>query len=295
MTLNQLKIFVAVAEIGNITRAAEILGMTQAAASAAILTLEDIYQVKLFRRVGRSVELSETGKLFLPKAQQVIFSSTSAARSLRKLSKIVKGRLKIISSNTIANYWLPKKLSCFSKKYPEVQLNVSMSNTRGVEEAITNGTAEIGFVEGEVSSEYLNILKIDSDQPVLVASESFWAKAGIADAKIDIEKLPWIIRERGSGTRELLEDLVYKHGLDWENLNIILELPSNESVKEAVQQSAGVTLVSKYVVEQSISSGLLKILPIELKKRAFSMVFHKHRRNSNAAEGFIDQISVRST
>ena len=104
MTLTQLKIFIMVAELGNVTKAAERLGLTQSAASAAIASIENTYQVKLFERVGRSVELSETGKRFVPEAQSTMRSARAAARNLRSLSGKTYGNLHITASQTIANY-----------------------------------------------------------------------------------------------------------------------------------------------------------------------------------------------
>jgi len=291
MTLNQLKIFVAVAELGNVTKAAEILGITQSAASAAIATLENQYEARLFQRVGRAIELSEIGRLFLPNAQDVIAASATAARSLQRLGGKAKGKIKIIASQTIANYWLPNRLSSFHLNNPDVQLNVAMSNTRGVEAAITSGRAEIGFVEGEIASEYLHVIQADYDYPVLVASIGLSKKFNISGSEIELSKLPWVIRERGSGTREILEDLILRQDINWEDLNIVLELPSNESVKEAVESGAGVTLISRYVVEQSLNAGLLEAFPLEFKKRNFFMVFHKHRPTSNAVEAFLSTIT----
>ena len=173
MTLTQLKIFITVAQAGSVTKAAEILGMTQSAASAAIASLENIYQVKLFERVGRSIELSETGQLFLPEAQNTLSSAMVAARSLRALSGETHGRLHIAASQTIANYWLPERLAIFHTRNPEVTLNVSMINTAAVEQAILKGTANVGFVEGKITANKLELIEVDHDQPVMVASAAF--------------------------------------------------------------------------------------------------------------------------
>ena len=113
MTLNQLKIFITIAEIGNVTKAAEFLGITQSAASASVASIENTYQVKLFERVGRKIVLSEVGKRFLPEAQNVIASAKNASKNLRFLGKKIVGTINIAASQTIANYWLPKRISVF--------------------------------------------------------------------------------------------------------------------------------------------------------------------------------------
>ena len=290
MTLNQLKIFLAIAEVGNVTKAADLLGITQSAASASIASIENIYQVKLFERVGRSIILSEVGKRFLPEAQSAIASAKSASKYLRSLSEKTVGSLKIAASQTIANYWLPRKLALFHARHPEVALHLTMTNTSAVEKAVVNGKVDIGFVEAEVFSDELRFIKVDHDQIALVASVSRWASLGLSDNLNNISKLPWIVREKGSGTRKVLEDLVIQNKISWSDLDIVLELPSNESVREAVIAGVGVTLISRHVVSLALETGLLKATFLSLPPRNYQMVVKKNRSfrmEENALIGMI--------
>lgn len=290
MTLTQLKIFIAVAEIGNVTKAAEALGMTQSAASAAIAAIEEVYQVQLFERVGRAIELSETGRRFLPEAQSVIASAKTATRNLRSLGGKTYGKLQIAASQTIANYWLPQRLAVFHNRNPDVSLNVNMSNTRDVEQAVLTGKANIGFVEGQITSDKLMLTKIDHDQPLIVASSKRWSTFAMSDKKINLNNIPWIVREKGSGTRKMLEDLIETKGLRWEDLDITLELPSNESVREAVVAGAGATLISRHVVNLSLQTGLLKSATLDFPPRNYHMIFLKERQSSAAEDALIEII-----
>ena len=291
MTLTQLKIFVTVAELGSVTKAAKMLGITQSNASAAIAALENIYQVSLFDRIGRSIETSQAGQKFLPDALNVLASARSATIILRQLAGKTAGKLNIVASQTIANYWLPQRLTVFHSRNPDILLNVKMSNTQAVESAIIEGTADIGFVEGHVASPHIKLIHVDYDQPVLVVSAKRWPSLGLSEAPIEIGKLPWIVREPGSGTRKLLEDLVIQNSLHWDDLNVVLELPSNESVKEAVETGAGATLISRYVVKPSIENGKLRAVSLNLPPRSFRMVLHKHRPDSSAARALIEMVS----
>ncbi len=277
MTLNQLKIFLTIAEVGNVTKAADLLGITQSAASASIASIENIYQVKLFERVGRSIVLSELGKRFLPEAQSAIASAKSATKYLRSLSKKTVGSLKIAASQTIANYWLPRRLAYFHARYPEVSLHLTMSNTRAVENAVVKGKVDIGFVEADVISDELEFFEVDHDQIALVASASRWTSLAISDKLTNLTQLPWIIREQGSGTRKVLEDLVTQNNFSWSDLDIVLELPSNESVREAVIEGVGVTLISRHVVSLALETGLLKASSLNLPPRNYQMVIKKNR------------------
>ena len=285
MTLTQLRIFAAIAEIGNVTRAAQELGITQSAASAAIANLESMYQVRLFERVGRSIVLSEVGKRFLPEAREALAGSANAIRALHILSEKTIGTLQIAASQTIANYWLPRKLASFHTSNPGVSVNVKMSNTKSVETAVLLGQVNIGLVEGKVNLHDLDLIEVDQDQPVLVVSPKKWSELGITSNKNDIKNLPWIVREQGSGTRRILEELIQSLGLEWSELDVILELPSNEAVREAVIAGAGVTLISETVVNLSIENQTLRSVNLDIPTRSFSMVTRKQRVLSHLEEG----------
>src|SRR3954453_12542163 len=118
MTLDQLRIFIAVAERGHVTRGAEILGISQSAASAAIASLEQRYGTKLFDRVGRGIEMTETGRLFLREARAVLDRASMARAVLRDLAGLASGAVAIAASQTIATYWLPRRLAAFHTANP---------------------------------------------------------------------------------------------------------------------------------------------------------------------------------
>lgn len=288
MTLTQLKIFAAVAESGHVTRAAAALGITQSAASAAIAALENLYEVKLFNRVGRSVELSEAGQIFLVEARAVLDRARLAQRTLRTLGDSATGHLDIAASQTIANYWLPRRLSVFHDRYPAIALNVVISNTRGVERAVVNGDADVGFVEGITHSPELLLDEVDHDQLALVVSAKRWPSLGVGG--VDLAAVPWVVREPGSGTRGVLEDMALGAGLQWSDLNVVLELPSNEAVREAVEAGAGATLISRHVVASALSAGTLRALPLDVPPRSYKMVRHRKRHASPARRALVEMV-----
>ena len=292
MTLIQLKIFATIAEAGSVTRAAEILGITQSAASAALAVLEDSNEVKLFNRVGRSIELSEIGRRFLPEAQSIVLAAQNASRNLRALGGRTTGKVVIAASQTIANYWLPSKLAKFRAQYPDVLLNVEISNTRGVASALIEKRADIGFVEGPISSDQLTLTIIDHDQPALVVSSRHWSSIRKLSSSEDLITLPWVVREPGSGTRGVLEELAAEKGLKWSELNVILELPSNEAVREAVEAGAGVTLISQHVVASSLKAGSLRAIPMNVPPRDYQMVLGKERVMGNATNALAAMIKI---
>ncbi|QKC85864.1 LysR family transcriptional regulator [Mesorhizobium sp. NZP2077] len=282
MTLDQLRIFVAVAERGHMTKAAELLGISQSAASAAIRALEEQHGVHLFNRVGRNIELAQTGHRFLPEAKAVLERAAAARNVLEHVSQTVTGSLSIAASLTIASYWLPRRLATFHEAYPAVRLSVSIGNTRQVEASVLDGTADLGLVEGRTESDILRRAKVDTDRLMLVVAASHPEIAETAPGRPDITGLRWIIREGGSGTREVLEDLARREGISLADLQVFLVLPSNEAVRQAVEAGAGATIISELVVGRAVAEGSLRSVPIELPKRDFAMITHRDRQASLA-------------
>jgi DNA-binding transcriptional LysR family regulator len=290
MTLEQLRIFVAVAERGHMTRAAESLGMTQSAVSAAVRALENQYGTQLFDRIGRGIELTEIGQRFLPEARAVLNRAATARSSLADLSETTRGALSIAASQTIASYWLPRRLTAFHGAYPDVRLHISIGNTRQVEQAVADGSADVGLVEGRTQHPALSRLHVDDDRLVLVVSSAHPLPPICADGKLDLRALSWVIREEGSGTRDILEDLARREGIDFEDLRIFLVLPSNEAVREAVEAGAGATIVSEHVVARDIAAGALVPIAIDLPQRDFALVRHEGRYECAAQRALLEML-----
>jgi DNA-binding transcriptional LysR family regulator len=289
MTLEQLRIFVAVADRRHMTRAALELGITQSAASAAIAALEARYDAKLFDRVGRGIRLTETGKLFLPQARAVLDGVAAARAVLEERSREPTGPVALAASQTIASYWLPHRLAAFRTAYPAVSLDVTIGNTREVEAAVVDGGVNLGLVEGPTQNSKLERRQIDQDRPLLVVAARhppLPEKAG----RLDLRAISWVIREEGSGTRHVLEDLAEREGLSLRDLRIFLVLPVNEAVREAVESGAGATIISEHVVASSVAAGKLRAIPIDLPPRDFTLVRHRDRHLSPAQSALVKHL-----
>ncbi len=179
MTLEQLRIFVAVAERQHVTQAARALNLAQSAASHAIAALEARHQAKLFRRVGRRIELTEAGQVFLDEARAVLARVEAAGLALSEFGGLKRGTLSVLASQTIASYWLPRHLVSFKQAYPQIQIRLTIGNTAQVAAAVENGTAELGFVEGAVEAGRLVCEPVALDQLfIVVGPDHPWAKAG---------------------------------------------------------------------------------------------------------------------
>ena len=296
MTLEQLRVFVAVAERQHVTRAAQALNLAQSAASAAVATLEARHGVKLFHRVGRGIELTEEGRAFLPEARAVLARIEAAERALTELGGLVRGTLSVMASQTIGSYWLPRHLVAFHAAHPGVGVRLGIGNTTQVAAAVRDGAAEIGFVEGEFDDAALMAREVATDQLVLVVGPGHpWAgqpPPDIAALAPGTGPAPaWVLREAGSGTRSAFEAALREAGADPARLRVALELPSNEAVRAAVEAGLGATVISASVAAPAIEAGLLHHVPLALPRRAFRALWHRDRHHGRAAQALLALVS----
>lgn len=292
MTLERLRIFVAVAEREHVTSAARALNLTQSAASNAIAALEAEHGVRLFDRVGRGVALNEMGRAFLPEARAVLARAAAADAVLADMSALRRGRVTIFASQTIASYWLPRRLVAFHAAHPGVELQVEIGNTREAAEAVLSGIAEIGLVEGDVEAPALVQTRIGSDRlAVIVAPDHPWAGRRRLSAA-ELLSSPWVMREVGSGTRSTLEEAVRQAGVDPVDLPVAMTLPSNESVLAAAEAGAGATALSESVARAAIDAGRVAVAPFVLAERPYRLLRHAERYRSRAGEIFAQGITA---
>ena len=291
MTLEQLRIFVAVAEREHVTRASEFLNLTQSAVSHAVTQLEGEFQLSFFSRVGRRIELTEAGKRFLDEARMVLNRAEVARERMLDLSGLRDGVLRIHASHTIASYWLPARLNAFKVAYPGIRLHVAIANTSDIGRLVQSGEASIGLVEGELPTLDLHSDIVAHDRLLLVvAPDHPWATT-----PPDVGSLldtPWVLREAGSGTRMEFEQGLRALGVDPDKLDIMLEVASNEAVASIVETGDAAAALSASVVAGRIEAGLLCVVPLSLPDRQFRLLRHPQQRLSPAEHAFIALLGV---
>ncbi|QCI98634.1 LysR family transcriptional regulator [Agrobacterium larrymoorei] len=283
MTFEQLRIFVAVAERQHLTRAAEALGLTPSAVSSAIKTLEAYYNVELFHRVGRGIELTESGRVFVQEARATLNRVRSAELILSEMGGLTRGEIRVFASQTIASYWLPPILMQFKQLYPGVSVTLEVGNTRTVTEAVLKGLAEIGFIEGHIDEPALSVRPVVSDKLLVVAGPLHPFADGRHLTAEDIKSTNWVLREQGSGTRSAFEAALAAMDISLSDLNVTLELPSNEAVVAAARAGGAAAVVSASVASLMLRQGLLARAGIDLPARQFALLTHKERRSSRAS------------
>jgi len=282
MTLDQLRIFVAVAEREHLTQAAEALNLTPSAVSSAIRVLEERYGIALFHRTGRRIELTQTGHAFLPEAKATLARAESTDLFLTEVGGLKRGTLTLAASQTVGAYWLPPLLIRFHAAYPAIDMRVASGNTEQVAEAVLEGQVELGFVEGAVDHPALSQRIVARDRVVVVAPAGHPLLGRPIEAE-DLRAARWVLREAGSGTRSALTTALATHGVEEAALDIVLSLPSNEAVRSAVLAGGALTAISELAVADDLASGRLARIAFDLPERAFRLLKHKERYRSKAS------------
>lgn len=284
MTFEQLSVFVAVADRQHVTRAAAALGLTPSAVSASVKALEGYYNVRLFDRVGRRIELTREGRTFLAEAKATLARVREAELVLSEMGGLARGAVDVQASQTIAAYWLPPRLLAFHDRYPGVEVRLTVGNTRSVADAVVEGAAELGLVEGAVDDPRLSMRPLAEDDLVAVVRHGHpAARRPPGSAAELVRSLTWIMREEGSGTRSEFEHALREMGVEPASLPVALTLPSNESVLTAVRAGDCAAVLSRAVVEPFLANVHLATLDLTFKSRPFVLLRHRERHLSLAA------------
>jgi len=289
MTLEQLRIFVAVSERQHMTLAAKDLRLTQSGVSAAIAALEARCGIPLFDRIGRQIRLTDAGQVLLKEARHILARTEAAALALEEIGGARRGTLRIHASRTVASYWLPARMVAYRKAHPQVSIELKIDNTANVARAVAEGAASVGFVEGSVEDPILHSKAVATDELVIVCAKRRRPRHRTITPD-DLVRLPWVLREQGSGTRSAFESALAGFGLSISALNITLEIPSNEAIRTLVEAGVGATALSSLVVKDSLAAGRLVRLPVRLPKRAFTLLYHRQAYVSRVAQAFIRMV-----
>ncbi len=289
MNLRQLELFSLVAELGNVTEAARHLYMTQPAVSQTISDLEESLGLKLFDRLNRKMHLTFAGELLYNYSKKILSLVEEAEGHMLEITNNRIGRLRLGASTTIGIYLLPMLVGQFKQQYHDIQSTFVIDNTAVIEEMLLDNRLDIGFVEGLVHSPEIEVQKVKDDELWLICSPRHeWIKQGknIIDAD-EIAGQPLILRELGSGTREVVEKVLQKHKVSYHPWHV---LNNTEAIKRAVMEDIGIAFVSQLAVKEEIDSGRLsrveiKGIPIS---REFRLIWHKDKYHTPLLTSFID-------
>jgi LysR family transcriptional regulator, transcriptional activator of the cysJI operon len=286
---HKLKVFCTVAETKSFSKTSEIIHLTQPAVSLQIQALEEKYETKLFDRSSSTVSLTPSGEILYRYAKEILTLYTSVEKAIGKHTGIVKGSLTIAAGSNIGSYILPGVITAFNARHPKMKIYLTVSNTKRVVELLNSGSADLGFVEGDVARQRINVKKLLSDELVLIVKpEHPWAKRKEASV-FELTGEPFIFREAGSGTRQIIEKFFNRYGIGTNDLRIVSILGSTEAIKDAVENGLGISIISKWAVRKESRYGSLRLLSIKEERmtRDFSLIVNKNTVCSNSIEEFI--------
>ena len=211
-------------------------------------------------------------------------------KEMQELTGTIKGRLLIGASTTIGEYLLPSLVGNFIKKYPEVEVSLVIGNTEDIENSISNTTLDIGLVEGPVSGKDIVVEHFLDDELVLIVPPEHPLTKKKHISVFELSKYPFISREKGSGTRHIMENALKKVGFDPLNLNTIMELGSTTAIKAAVSSGLGISIVSKWTVQEMAKHNKLVTLTLNETKfeRQFILIYHEKKFRTQAVYEFLN-------
>ncbi len=287
MNLRSLKIFKSVCETKNMTEAGKKLHMTQPAISQTIINLEKDLGVKLFERIKNHLELTYSGRVLCNYSQKILRMVDESEDLLDQIANLKKGKLRIGASMTIGTYLLPDIINNFKKEHEELKMPLLINNTDFIVDKILNNELDIGFVEGPFNSKEISSKFFIKDELCLIASPEYFAKTAKEINIVDLENEKFILREKGSGTRDIA-----KNKLEELNINFKIKhvLNNFEAIKKAIIANMGISILPKLAVKEEIEQGKLikiKVDGLEV-TRDFRIIYHTDKYHSPFFTHFID-------
>ena len=281
ITLRQLEVFAEVLKSGSTTQASVMLALSQSAVSAALTDLEGQLGVQLFDRVGKRLVVNEHGRLLYPRALALLEQTTE----IEQLFREDNGAIRVYASSTIGNYILPAMIARYRHDFPDLPLELSVGNSQDVINAVLDFRVDIGLIEGPCHSTEIISEPWLEDELVVFAAPS----SPLTKGPVTLEQLaasPWILRERGSGTRELVDYLLLSH---LPRFQMAMELGNSEAIKHAVRHGLGISCLSRRVIAEQLQAGTLSEVPVPLPRlvRKLWRVHHRQKHISNSITRFL--------
>lgn len=284
MNLHHLRLFAAVVEQGGFTNAARTLRLSQPAISKSLNELEKQLHVSLLERGARGVKLTEAGKALYGRARELFGVERVAERELRELRGLKRGTLRVAASTTIATYMLPPVLGRFHMRHPSVRIRATSSNTRSVLRLLLESRTDVALVEGPISHDAVEVIPWREDELVVIAHPDH-PLALAPHSNVGVEHLmreTVLVREPGSGTREVAERALALHGV---RLIRTMRLGGTEAIKQGVAAGLGVAIVSRAAAADQITLGRIVVVPVRglQIRRGLTQLKLRHRSDSTAA------------
>ena len=261
MKIAQLRAFVSVVDHGSFSDAARMLGVSQPSVTMQLQALEAELGATLLDRRYRRVDLTDEGRALLPHARRVLEEVERARDDVAELSETVSGRLTIAASSTPGSYVIPALLGSFVEAYPQIGVSVISGDSTTVAEAVEAGDAHFGLAGAMLKGAHVRYEAVGDDDLILISAPGADVAKRSGVTLSDLCDEPWVFREPGSGTRQVTETLFAEHGVDPEELRVLVELGTGEAVVSAVEGGLGLAIVSRMVAERSLELATVVEVP----------------------------------
>jgi DNA-binding transcriptional LysR family regulator len=289
MADRRLQVFYTVAKQLSFTKAAELLYMTQPAVTFQVKQLEEHFNTRLFERSHSKITLTPAGEVALEYAERILNLSSEMETRLGELTGQISGTLLVGASTTIAEYMLPRLLGDFKAQYPNVHARLMVANSESIEAKIADHTLDVGLIEAPSHNPQLMSHVCCEDELVAICSPKHPVAQYPSITPAQLAELPYVSRESGSGTREVMDDYFRKNNVQPEDLHIVMELGSREAIKGAVEAGLGIAIVSRATIQKEIKLGDLIAIPLEPRLyRPLSMVNAKEKFRSRLLQTFLE-------
>lgn len=286
MNLNQLRVFTAIVQEGSLTRAAQSLQISQPAVSKQLSELEADLGAVLFDRLPRGVRVTQAGGVLEEHARRILASERAAEAQIAELSGLGRGSLAVGASTTIGSYLIPNLFGAFKRQHPALSLSLEIANTAVIQAAVLEGRLDLGLTEGFVSSDALDVEVVANDEMVVIAAprHPLLSRTDVTARELSAE--PMMMRERGSGTRDVIEAALRRRGIVIEPT---LSLGSTEALKNAVASGLGLAIVSRLSVQLELAVGRLAEVTVEdlQIRRSLHLLRLKHKGLNPAMAAFV--------
>ncbi len=290
ITLRKLSVFAKVAETGQVTKAGEVLYMSQPAVSMALAELEASAGGPLFLRQGRRLLLNDRGRLLLEPAQEILRNVANFENLLEESDREPRGLLRIGASTTIGNYLLPSLIADFSELYPSAKASLQVGNTQQIEHALEQGTIDLGLIEGPSHAALLTTMPWQDDELVVIAGNRHPMSKEKSVSADMLANAAWIMREPGSGTREVFEAALSGRV---HSIHISLELGHTEAIKKAVEAGLGISCLSRLAVQRELENGWLVEIKTSLNlKRSLTILLRNVTCRTRLLQSFLDMLQI---
>ena len=289
MADRRLQVFYTVAKQLSFTKAAELLYMTQPAVTFQVKQLEEHFNTRLFERSHSKITLTPAGDVAMEYAERILNLSNEMDTRVGELTGQISGTLLVGASTTIAEYMLPRLLGDFKAQYPNVHARLMVANSEAIEAKIADHTLDVGLIEAPSHHPQLMSHVCCEDELVAICAPKHPVAQYTSITPMQLSELPYVSRESGSGTREVMDDYFRKNGVQPEDLHIVMELGSREAIKGAVEAGLGIAIVSRATIQKEIKLGDLIAIPLEPRlNRPLSMVNAKEKFRSRLLQTFLE-------